>query len=138
MINTMNTHMRTMLIVLGSLSLAACTRQPAPPKQPQMDPYASSQIHVDSERLRRDTAVGEPRVTRDDSGNLVHVTVPIRSAINKTLYIDYFVSFFDRNGQRVSKTQGTKTLQANTPDSIEFNSMTPRAADFQLDLRYAR
>lgn len=134
----MNTKLATSLIVLTSLSLAACTRTPPPPKQPRLDPYDRSQIHVDSDRLREDTAVGEPIVTRDDSGNLVHVTVPIRSTINKTLYVDYWVSFFDRNGQRLSKIQGAKTLQANTPDSIEFNSMTPRATDFQLDLRYAR
>ena len=129
------------LFLAGSIStalfLSACTGV-NPPKQPRMDPYSASQIHVDSEELRKDTAVSEPIVTRDDSGNLVHVTVPIRSAINKTLYIDYWVSFFDRNGTRLSKIQGTKTLQANTPDSIEFNSMSERATDFQLDLRYAR
>ncbi|CAN5381693.1 hypothetical protein BH09PLA1_BH09PLA1_30610 [soil metagenome] len=128
---------RTFLI-LGALSLGACNRTVNPPKVPRADPFAPMQIHVDSEQLRRETAVGEPIVTRDDSGNLVHVTLPIRSAINRTLYVDYWVSFFDRNGQRLSKIQGQKTLQANTPDSIEFNSLSERAADFQVDLRYAR
>ena len=133
----MNTTLSSFLI-LAAISLTACSTGVKPPKQPRMDPYAPAQIHVDSEQLRRDSAVGEPIVSRDDSGNLVHVTVPIRSAINKTLYVDYFVTFFDRNNQRLSKIQGSKTLQANTPDSIEFNSMSPRATDFQLDLRYAR
>jgi hypothetical protein len=133
----MRTTKFTPILLLAALSLTACYGV-RPPKQPRMDPYMPAQIHVDSETLRNDTAVGEPIVTRDDAGNLVHVTVPIRSAINKTLYVDYWVSFFDRNGQRLSKIQGQTTLQANTPDSIEFNSMTPRATDFQLDLRYAR
>jgi hypothetical protein len=133
----MNTILNSFLI-LAALSITACSTGVNPPKVPRADPYSPMQIHVDSDALRRDTAVGTPIVTRDDAGNLVHVTVPIRSAINKTLYVDYWVSFFDRNGQRLSKIQGQKTLQANTPDSIEFNSMSPRATDFQLDLRYAR
>ena len=130
-------HLRSLLI-LGAVSLSACNNGVRPPKLPRADPYSPQQIHVDSERLRRDTAVEPPIVTRDDSGNLVHVTLPIRSAINKELHIDYFVSFFDRNGTRLSKIQGQKTLLANTPDSIEFNSMSPRATDFQVDLRYSR
>ncbi|MBC8105220.1 MAG: hypothetical protein H7Z14_01405 [Anaerolineae bacterium] len=133
----MKTTLRTLLFV-AAISLTACSNGVNPPKQPRADAYSPSQIHVDSEDLRRDTAVGIPVVTRDDSGNLVHVTLPIRSAINKELHIDYWVSFFDRNGQRLSKIQGQKTLLANTPDSIEFNSMSPRAADFQVDLRYSR
>ncbi|MGH7179261.1 MAG: DUF1425 domain-containing protein [Tepidisphaeraceae bacterium] len=124
-------------IILSALLLAGCGVNP--PKYPRADPYQRGQIHVDSEQLRDDTAVGTPIVTRDAEGNLVHVTVPIRSAIDKTLYVDYWVTFFDKNGQQISKLfLGTKTLQANTPDMITFNSMSPRAADFQLDLRYAR
>ena len=65
--------------------------------------------------------------------------IPIRSAIDKTLYIDYRVTFLDRNGQSI-ETLGwfTKTFEPNTPDRIAVNSTTPRAADFQVDFRYAR
>jgi hypothetical protein len=109
-----------------------------PPKLPRSDPYLPQQIHVDSEQLRRDTAVGTPIVRRDDAG-LLHVTVPLRSAISKTLYVDCYVTFFDRDGQVISKMGPfTKVLQANTPDSIAFNSTDARAAEFQVDLRYAR
>jgi hypothetical protein len=126
------------LLFIAALSLSACERTVNPPKLSRADTYAPQQVHVDSEELRRETAVGPARVTRDDSGNLVHVTLPIRSAINRELHVDYFVSFFDHNGQRLSKIQGQKTLLANTPDSIEFNSMSPRATDFQVDLRYSQ
>jgi hypothetical protein len=119
------------------LALSGCTGV-NPPKLPRSDPYAPQQIHVDSEGLRRDTAVGAPIVTRDEAG-LLHVTLPIRSAINKTLYVDCYVTFFDRSGVPISKIGPiTKTLQANTPDTISFNSMRPGADDFQVDLRYAR
>ena len=91
-----------------------------------------------SERLRRDTAIGTPNVARDENG-LLFVTVPIRSAINKTLYVDYRVTFLDQTGQVVSRHGFfTKTLEPNTPDQIVVNSTSPRAADFQIDFRYAR
>ena len=109
-----------------------------PPVEGRQDPYTPSQMHFDSERLREDTAMGTPVVTRDDS-DLLHVQVPIRSAIPKTLYIDYRVTWLDRNGQVINRMGPfEKTLDANTPDSIQVNSTTPRAADFQIDFRYAK
>lgn len=125
-------------LLVSALALIGCTTVVRPPKVPRDDPYSPQQIHVDSDELRRDTAVGRPVVTRDETG-LLHVTIPIRSAIDQTLYVDYWISFFDRDGQPISKLGPlTKTLQANTPDSISVISTSPRAADFQLDLRYAR
>jgi hypothetical protein len=94
---------------------------------------------MDSDELRGDTAVGTPSVHRDSSG-ILFVNVPIRSAIDKTLYVDCFVTWFDRNGQPIGDRMGPKTitLDPNTPGSVTFNSTTPRAADFQIDFRYAR
>ena len=67
------------------------------------------------------------------------MTIPIRSAIDKTLYVDYHVTFFDRTGTPIERFGPfTKTLDPNTPDRIQVNSTTPRAADFQVDFRYAR
>jgi hypothetical protein len=109
-----------------------------PPIQGREDPYQPQQMHFASEELRRDTAVGQPYVDRDES-NLLRVTVPIRSAINKTLYVDYRVSFFDRNGQPVGETGWQNVvLEENTPQRVTVTSTTPRAADFQMDFRYAR
>jgi Protein of unknown function (DUF1425) len=117
--------------------LAGCAVNP--PIEPRMDPYSPSQIHMDSEQLREDTAVGAPNTSRDDSG-ILYVTVPIRSAIDKTLYVDCYVTWIDKNGQPIGDRMGPKTvtLDPNTPSSVTFNSTTPRAADFQVDFRYAR
>jgi hypothetical protein len=118
------------LLGIGLLALFGCSGV-NPPKLPRADPYTPQQIHVDSEQLRRDTAVGAPLVARDEAG-LLRLTLPIRSAINKTRYVD-------RSGAPMSKVGPiTKTLQPNTPDSISFNSVRPGAEDFQVDLRYAR
>jgi hypothetical protein len=110
-----------------------------PPIQGRQDPYARGQIHFNKDDLRTQTAVDTPIVSRDDAGDIVHVTVPIRSAIDKRLYVDYRVSFFDKSGQLLNQTGWmTKTLEMNTPDQITVNSMSPRAADFQVDFRWAR
>ncbi len=109
------------------------------PIEPRMDPYSPSQVHMDSDELRRDTAVGTPNVHRDDFG-ILFVTLPVRSAIDKTLYVDYYVTWFDKNAQPLGERMGprTITLDPNTPSSITVNSTSPRAVDFQIDLRYAR
>jgi hypothetical protein len=120
------------------LLLAAGCSTVSPPVEPRHDPYKPSQIMFDSERLRRDTAVGTPTVTRDDSG-ILYVQVPVRSTIDKTLYVDYRVTWLDRNGQVLNRLGPfTKTLDPNTPDSIQVNSTTADASDFQIDFRYAR
>ena|SRR5438552_7548470 len=108
------------------------------PIQGRNDPYDARQIHFATNELRRDTAVGRPELSRDRAG-LLFVTIPIRSAIDQRLYVDYRVTFFDDNRQELSKTTWfTKTLEANTPDQITVNSTTPAAADFQVDFRYAK
>ena len=44
----------------------------------------------------------------------------------------------DRNGQMLNQTGWfTRTLAPNVPDRITVNSMGPRAADFQMDFRWA-
>ena len=126
------------LITLLGLLLLGCDYV-RPPIQGRQDPYVPAQMHFDSDTLRRNTAIGTPVVTRDPAG-LLFVTVPIRSAINKTLYVDYRVTFLDQSGQIVGQRLGpfTKTLEPNTPDQIVVNSTSERAADFQIDFRYAR
>jgi uncharacterized protein YcfL len=128
---------KSLILLSLSTGLVGCSVNP--PIQPRMDPYSPSQIHMDSDQLRSDTAVGTPNAHRDDAG-ILFVTVPIRSAIDKTLYVDCYVTWLDRNGQPIGDRMGPKTitLDPNTPSSVTFNSTTPRAADFQVDFRYAR
>ncbi len=123
------------LVVLFAL-VPGCVKRPIEGRQ---DPYASSQIMFASKELRNNTAVDAPRVARDEAGGILHVTVPIRAATNKQLYVDYRTTFFDRTGQQISQTGWTtKTLAPNVSDRIVVNSMRPTAADFQIDLRFAK
>jgi hypothetical protein len=123
-----------MAITTGLLAIG-CEK---PPIAPQAELYPAGQIHMSSDEVRDLTAVGAPRVQRDPVGNLVIVSVPIRAATDKRLYIDYRAHFFDANHNELYQTSWLpKTLEPNTPDQITVNSTTARVTDFQIDFRLA-
>lgn len=129
----------TRLISLPLLAVLLVTGCVKAPLEGRLDPYESKQIHIANPDLRRQTAVGIPTAQRDDAGNILHLTVPVRAATDRELHVDYRVTFFDRNGQLLNQTGWfTRTLAPNVPDYITVNSMGPRAADFQMDLRWAQ
>jgi len=131
----MTTTKALLVCFLPFLALAGCN-QMRPPIEPQNDPYLGKQIYLDSYQLRADTAVGTPVRSRDQYG-IMHIMVPVRSIIDKQLHVQYRVYFLDRNQNKVGEIGWTdKTLTANTPDQIEFNSSNAAADDFQLHLRY--
>jgi len=120
------------------VTLIGCNNSVRAPKVGRDDPYEAQQMHFASEELRHDTAVGKPIVSRDLAG-LLFVSVPVRSAIDKTLYVDYRVTFYDQTGQEVGKTSWSHmTLESNVPQRVTVNSTTTRATDFQMDFRYSR
>src|SRR4051812_17773524 len=130
--------MKSVLITMAVVLLAGCN----PVKKPfegRNDPHPAGQIHFASKFLEDSTAVRTPVASRDETGNILYVTVPIRSTRNQPIYLDYRVTFFDRNGQQLNQTGWfTRTLTPNGPDQITVNAMGPRAADFQVDFREAK
>ena len=128
----------TRLISLSLLTLMLATGCVKAPLEGRLDPHESKQIHFANADLRRRTAVGMPTAQRDEAGNILYLTVPVRAATDTELHVDYRVTFFDRNGQVLNQTTWfTRTLSPNVPDYITVNAMGPRAADFQMDLRWA-
>ena len=126
----------SLTFALAGFAAAGCVK---PPIEGRLDPYPASQIHFASNDLRNETAVGTPNTTRDDTGNILYITVPVRAATNKELHVDYRVTFLDKNGQVLNQTGWfTRTLAPNVPDYITVNSLGSRAADFQMDFRYAQ
>jgi len=124
-------------IVLGLAG--GCGNSVEPPIEGRQDVYRASdpqQVFLDSTNLRGDTAFDTPIVSRDSNG-LLHVTVPIRSVINKQLYVEYRVVFFDRDHQEIDRSPWRdKTLAANVPDRVNLVSTSPRAESFQVHFRY--
>jgi len=130
---------RIALLLSIPAALAAGCNQVRDPIQPRQDLYRTGnpeQVFLDSTNLRNDVAADTPQVFRDQFG-LLHVTVPIRSVINRQLYVEYRVIFFDSAHQVIDRSPWQdKTLAANLPDSVTIVSSTAGAADFQVHFRY--
>jgi hypothetical protein len=135
----MNRSMLTLAAAVMLAGVVSCNNMVTDPIEGRQDVYHAgdpTQVFLDSTDLRNDTAFDTPVVTRDANG-LLHVTVPIRSVINKQLYVEYRVVFFDHAGQEIDRSPWRdKTLAANIPDRININSTDPRADGFHVHFRY--
>lgn len=124
-------------VAMLGLTLAGCGVKA--PLEGRNDPYDSAQIHFAQKNLKKSTAVKMPVAARDPKGEILYITVPIRSTINKQLYVDYRVTWFDASGLELNSTGWmSKTLAPNTPDAVTVNSTTERATDFQVDFRWSQ
>ena len=93
---------------------------------------------LDNRDLARRIAVRQPVVERDPSG-LLFVTVPIRSTTRHPMTIEYRSTFYDRNHTPIfQSTWFPRTLTPLTQETIQANSTSNRAEDFQIDIREAR
>ncbi len=127
--------MRYVLLCGMVLSLAACGVKP--PIEPRAEPYGPKQVYIASNDLREKTAVDTPIVTRKNG--IMYVTIPIRSASDYDLHIDYQVTFFNAEGEPIytGPWENGPVLVRNTPNHIQFHSPSGDAADFRVNLRYA-
>lgn len=128
--------MKHVLSLLTLALVAGCNvSEPIPGRA---DPYPPNQINLASRDLREKTAIGPVRTERVNG--LLHVSVPIRSASSHDLHVDRKIKFFNSQGATIYESgwENVPTLIHNVPSEIRFNSPTADAADFQLDLRYAR
>lgn len=125
-------------LTLGVLFFALLTGCVRPPIEGRFDPYSPPQVAFASPGLANKTAVGFP-IMRRDNGGILHVTVPIRSASDYDLRVDYRVTFLDDRGAPIYQGgwEAAPVLERNIPSEIQFKSPTANAADFRLDVRYS-
>jgi uncharacterized protein YcfL len=129
--------------ILGLIGLlAGCASDVPPYTEARAERYAPPQVQVtgiDADLLRRATVVDAP-ITSRDSADLLFVTVPVRNTSDQILHVQYRYNFTDQQGRPLPEniSWNRKTLQPGATERITFNSTAPRAADFQLDLRFAR
>lgn len=130
---------RSLLIPLLAAMLMGCGSTVKAPHEGRHDPYAPGQWSFSSRILEENTAVSTPVATRDDTGNILHVTFTIRSTSNQDMYLDYRVTFFDKNGQAITDySWATRKMTRNIPENIRVASGTAKAADFHIDFREAQ
>ena len=121
-----------------AVSSAACTPRVRAPVEPREDTAGSPQIMLTDRELQDRIAVRPPIVTQDEAG-LLYVTVPVRNTSRRQMTIEYRVTFFDRNRVPIHETTWfPRTLPGHTQETISVNSTTPRADDFQIDIRPAK
>jgi hypothetical protein len=127
----------------GVVAVAAgCAQNPPPYREGHAEHYAPPQVQISglhAEDLQFSTVIDRPQTWRDPS-NLLYVLVPVRNTTEKVLHVQYQYNFLDAQGAPVGENIAwhAKTLEPGMTERIGFNSTSPRAADFQLNLRYAR
>lgn len=136
--------MKSTTVVLGLvlIGIAGCAKDVPPYREGRAERYTPPQIQItglDAESLRQNTAIDRP-ITSRDPANMLFVTVPIRNTSDVVLLIQYRYNFVDEAGRPLPENIAWHrlTLEPGSAQRVSFNSVSPRAADFQLDLRYAR
>ena len=127
-------------VALAALALAAgaCSPRVRGPVEPREDTAGWPQIHLASRELQDRIAVRRPVVTQDEAG-LLFVTVPVRNTTRRQMTVEYRATFFDRNRVPIQETTWfPRTLTPHTQQTFTVNSTSPRADDFQIDIRQAK
>lgn len=128
------------LRILGVFTIAAMLAgcQNEAPLSAREEQYDYPWLMVGSKDLRASTMVSDARRSRDEAG-LLHVTVPIRNVTDKQLYVDYRVTFYDKNQMPLPQEfRKTLTIPARTARDATFNSTSPKAETFQMEITYPR
>jgi len=137
----MKTNAWVAVVGLGLL-VGGCASDVPSYREGRAERYAPPQVQItglNAEDLRQSTAIDRPSTSRD-AANLLFVTVPIRNTSDQVLHVQYRYNFLDDQGRPMPENiaWNRKTLEPGSTERITFNSTSPRAADFQLDLRYSR
>src|SRR4051812_10223929 len=134
---------KMLLAVIGLLGIAAgCAQDPPPYREGRAERYAPPQVQItgiNAEDLQYSTVIDRPQTWRGPS-NVLYLGVPIRNTSEKVLHVQYQYNFLDAQGAPMPENiaWNRKTLEPGATERIKFNSTSARAADFQLNLRYAR
>jgi len=129
--------------MLSLVFVTACEPKVEPPSRGRADVTDHSRIFFSqqdkAQYLRESTAINEEVISRDQFG-LLSVTIPIRSAVNKSLYLEYNYEFFDASGRSIESPKSWQpvVLEAGSPNTIQFTSVTRDAADYRVNIRLQR
>ena len=127
--------MRYAIFGLMMVIAAGCVNAPI---EGRAEPYSIPQISFADADLANSTSVSPPQMKRENG--ILYVTVPVRSASDYDLHVDYKVAFTDQSGAVIYESgwTGGTTVPRNSWTYIRFNSPSANAADFHLQLRYAQ
>jgi hypothetical protein len=136
-------HLKFVPFIAVVASIAAgCSSNPPPYREGRAERYAPPQVQItgiDAAGLEESILIDRPQTYRDPA-NLLYVTVPVRNTASQVLHVQYLYNFLDEAGRPLPANiaWNKKTLEPGSTERITFNSTSNKAADFQMDLRYAR
>ncbi len=137
----MKKYIVTGLLAAGLFALGGC-KGVEPPARGRADVTEHTKVFFSKEqgeRLRESTAILGDRIDVDQFG-LLTVVVPIRSAVDRTLYLEYQYELYDAGHRRVEGPIGwiPLTLEAGSPGTMQFTATNPQAVDYRATVRFAR
>lgn len=129
-------------LTIASLTFFTGCKGVEPPARGRADVTEHTKVFFSTEqgqRLRESTAILGDRLDLDQFG-LLTVVVPIRSAVDRTLYLEYQYELYDAGGRRVEGPIGwiPLTLEAGSPGTMQFTATNPQAVDYRVTVRFAR
>ncbi len=128
--------------LVAAALVAGCKNEVKPPSRGRGDITDHRRIFFSQtydQQLNDSTAILDEKISRSSTGQLT-VVIPIRSAINRTQYLEYQYEFYDGMGKKVEGPMGWTaiTLEAGSPGTIQFTSVSQVAEDYRVTIRYAR
>ena len=104
---------------------------PAPANDPQ--------ITVLAPELRKWLRFHPARIDRD-AERPMQVEVPVRNISDRQYLVDYRILFFDGDDLAVNPTMGWRfvAIDANQTARLTAGALSPEAADYRLEIRWAR
>lgn len=136
----------TRLWITAALPLAlliGCQTKYGAPSAGLGDPWPAPlndpQITVLSSELRQWLRFHPARIDRDPQRPM-QVEVPVRNISDRQYLIDYRILFFDGDDLEVKPTMGWRFLaiDANQTARLTAGAMSPEAADYRLEIQWAR
>ena len=127
--------------LLIAAALVGC-RSVTPPSRGRADVTDHRRVFFETahqDQLQNSTALDAERISRDQFG-LLTVTIPIRSTVRRSLYLEYNYEFFDASGKSVEGPLGWRrlSLDGGTPTTIQFTSTSEVAEDYRVSIRFQK
>ncbi len=122
--------------------LAGCQPHTAPPAglgDPWPAPANDPQITVLAPELQEWLRFHPARI-RHDADAPMQVEVPVRNLAERQYLIDYRILFFDGDDMAVTPTMGWRfmAIEANQTARLTAGAMSPDAANYRLEIKWAR
>ena len=123
------------LLVMGVAGCESAYTGPLTVPHDEYQPYPN--VTVSQGTLAAAIRMREPVVERLPSG-LLAVTLPLRSASDETLHVEWRVDFLTERGVPIEPRMQWRPLRMDPrqPASISANSTSPTAEDYNIQLRW--